>query len=927
LFANSPISYSGSYTYDKPIYFWGFPSANLPFPRGFHLDNQTGYISFRPMKIEQTILALQLKEWRKINGVMTVIGKTRRDIQLIVINCPNNYAPTLSRPYYKEVCALDTIRFKITTYDYDTGDTLLISWNNAIPGAIWSDSNNLVKHPSATLTWIPNQQDASSIPYEFLVTVKDNACPKNSSSTQTYQINVKKQSTGDIISTDYGCGNYSFDIGNLTHAAYKYTWTDLNSNKMLSNQKTFSKGYRFPGTYPLQLELVSCNNYYSYDTIIVTDSFLYCELSPDTIICSPDSITVSSNIFNNKGNTRFWWSTGDTTNQSIRVFINSDTKIYFTVEDSTMCQHTDSIEIFIDDISLYLYSVGYKCPESGKDLWVNFYHDKGHSVNYQWFQSPSLMVFDSNRLINVTEPGTYICQAEDNLGCILKDSVEVLNYTVTQADAGSDDTICSEDHLYKLTGSPTNYAHQWTGNGVVNINGDYYFDISKASGQGVAYIAYFTLTDNNTCVTTDSINLIHFYNPKPKAGNYPSRCTNDKLLLLTGIPGGGSWSGPGIENGTYFNPDKVGSGKHKVVYSKITNSCIGYDTTEITVYNFDPNIFELTTAYNRLEFCHEFNLVKLNGIPSGGIWSGSIINGSYFDASALNGENIFKYYYTDSNNCTFYDSIIVNIGDAAVKINPNDTIICTDEKLAVNATYKFANGIRWIKSPFSDGTYIGSITSNYIKYISGTNDKINKGYWLKIKTTDPICKEAWDSVFIDINEVKADFSVDTTSGSAPLSIYFMDESSSHAATVSSWSWEFGDNSSSWDKNPFHSYKDTGYFDVGLRIISSENCSDSILKKDFIHSMQNISIAELDESQIMIYPNPTDKELIIKFVNSNILINSVSLLNLEGKILDRYVANSQSEIHIQAINQPSGFYFLKIEAINGISYYRKITIIK
>jgi hypothetical protein len=49
--------------------------------------------------------------------------------------------------------------------------------------------------------------------------------------------------------------------------------------------------------------------------------------------------------------------------------------------------------------------------------------------------------------------------------------------------------------------------------------------------------------------------------------------------------------------------------------------------------------------------------------------------------------------------------------------------------------------------------------------------------------------------------------------------------------------------------------------------------------------------------------------------------------LEGKILDRYVANSQSEIHIQAINQPSGFYFLKIEAINGISYYRKITIIK
>ncbi|MBT7994706.1 MAG: T9SS type A sorting domain-containing protein, partial [Bacteroidetes bacterium] len=76
-------------------------------------------------------------------------------------------------------------------------------------------------------------------------------------------------------------------------------------------------------------------------------------------------------------------------------------------------------------------------------------------------------------------------------------------------------------------------------------------------------------------------------------------------------------------------------------------------------------------------------------------------------------------------------------------------------------------------------------------------------------------------------------------------------------------------------------------------------------------------------KIVVYPNPTDKELIIKFVNSNMLINSVSLLNLEGKLLDRYVANSQSEIHIQAINQPSGFYFLKIESENGNSYYRKI----
>jgi len=42
--ANSPIAYTGSYTFNKPICFWGFPNDNLPFPRGIHLNTQSGDI-------------------------------------------------------------------------------------------------------------------------------------------------------------------------------------------------------------------------------------------------------------------------------------------------------------------------------------------------------------------------------------------------------------------------------------------------------------------------------------------------------------------------------------------------------------------------------------------------------------------------------------------------------------------------------------------------------------------------------------------------------------------------------------------------------------------------------------------------------------------------------------------------------------------
>ena len=92
--ANSPIPYLGSYLYNKAIFFWGFPNDALPFPRGIHLDPQSGDIQFRPMKAEVTIMVVQVNEFR--NGVK--IAEIRRDMQIMVINCTNNNPPVINTP-------------------------------------------------------------------------------------------------------------------------------------------------------------------------------------------------------------------------------------------------------------------------------------------------------------------------------------------------------------------------------------------------------------------------------------------------------------------------------------------------------------------------------------------------------------------------------------------------------------------------------------------------------------------------------------------------------------------------------------------------------------------------------------------------------------------------------------------------------------
>ena len=60
-----------------------------------------------------------------------------------------------------------------------------------------------------------------------------------------------------------------------------------------------------------------------------------------------------------------------------------------------------------------------------------------------------------------------------------------------------------------------------------------------------------------------------------------------------------------------------------------------------------------------------------------------------------------------------------------------------------------------------------------------------------------------------------DFSADVTSGAAPLTVTFSDLSS--GTGLSSWSWNFGDGSSSTQQNPTHVYLADGTYDVDLTV--------------------------------------------------------------------------------------------------------------
>ncbi len=94
--------------------------------------------------------------------------------------------------------------------------------------------------------------------------------------------------------------------------------------------------------------------------------------------------------------------------------------------------------------------------------------------------------------------------------------------------------------------------------------------------------------------------------------------------------------------------------------------------------------------------------------------------------------------------------------------------------------------------------------------------------------------------------VEADFTSDTTTGNAPLTVKFNDKSNPGSFVLNTWRWDFGDGETGTDQNPAHTYNLIGifsvtlqtsapeFFDVGaFTLCSTNDLFDSVTKNDFI----------------------------------------------------------------------------------------------
>jgi len=178
------VIYNGPYSGTSPL------SSAPPMT----IDAQTGAIEFTPGAAEVAVICVLVEEYR--GGVK--IGHVVRDIQFRVTACLNE-PPVISGvngatgggavDYTTNVCSGVPICFDVIAQDADILNNLQMSYDNAIPSAVFSVvPGPITKQLKGTFCWTPTAADVGE--HQFTLTVEDDNCPLVSKSVFAYTIYV-----------------------------------------------------------------------------------------------------------------------------------------------------------------------------------------------------------------------------------------------------------------------------------------------------------------------------------------------------------------------------------------------------------------------------------------------------------------------------------------------------------------------------------------------------------------------------------------------------------------------------------------------------------------------------------------------------------------------------------------------------------------
>lgn len=485
---NGKVSWTAGRSFTSPISdYWpgGYdknkgPNPNTNPPIGTYLDPENGMIVLTPTDCaEVTNLAISVKEWRKDStGKYILIGEIIRDVNLLVVTCPDNNPPKILGNDNYVFCEGVENSLDLVTEDKifnppppqkpNPPDTTTILWNYSLKGASLKYVSDTARLRKGRFFWTPPKGSVYNKPYFVSFQVKDNACPSSAVSYKTIKITVRQNI--NVKHKLERLNDYTYAIsGNISDTNYKgtpyRTWQIFDSTGKLFTNNIFNhqlplyyfvRGrnpdntsdtivFRRNGKYIISHSITApgfCTKYFK-DTIVVKDIKMNIFLGTgDTLVCKKTKVRFTPKIINGKSSFKYVWRRDgklatDTTSYFETIALDNN---YNSLNYLLEVEVKDSIGQ-VNSTSLFV-RVAYEPPKfkAGNDTIVCYGSElkllakpltKNEKI-IKWLWLKDGTIVGNSDSLKTKIPGTYIAKAENNYGCISYDTIVFGNYPNTK---------------------------------------------------------------------------------------------------------------------------------------------------------------------------------------------------------------------------------------------------------------------------------------------------------------------------------------------------------------------------------------------------------------------------------------------------------------------------------------------------------------
>ncbi len=686
------VNYAGGYNMAQPFGAGGYSFIN----------GATGLTAYMSPQTGNFVVAVEIREYRNGN----LIGVSRRDLQLLVINCPPNNSPNLDPMgggINYSVEEGQTLCFDLEFYDVD-GDSLTLTGNGEALDTTYTNPAGTLIQPvsgdsvvSSTFCWTTACGQGQPLPYLFSVSVTDDGCPPKTTSV-VYSITVNPfqgptNISGPLIVCENDTGA-TYTATNIPGATYTWSVTGGNiTSGQGSNVITVDWGTAGPGLVEVfATSSLGCPSS-PIDVNITILPNPNAAAGADTTICPGDTAMLGGSPTGPPGASYSWSPTTglDDPNIANPMANPSATTTYVvTVDVGGLCVGTDTVVVTIaSPLADAGPDVDY-CPGDSAQLGAS------GATSYLW--TPSTDLSDPTIADPWASPPStttyYVTMVDAGVGgCTVIDSVLVTVHNIPLTDAGPDTTICAGSSVM-IGGSPTGppgATFSWTPAGTLD-DATLANPTATPTTSPTTYIV--VATNVNSCTNSDTV--VVTLNPLPivDAGPDTTICFNDS------VPIGGTPTGPvnatyswtpttGLSNASASNPNaSPATTTTYIVTVTDTNGCVSTDTMVVNV-----NPLPIVDAGPDVDICIG-DSVMIGGSPTGPAGSvyswapaASLSDGAI--ANPMAGPSITTTYIvtvTDINGCINTDTVIVTVNPLPIVDAGPDTTICDGSSVVIGGS-------------------------------------------------------------------------------------------------------------------------------------------------------------------------------------------------------------------------------------------------